>query len=128
MRIELNYVCVCTKLLTAGELAFVDRYFEHPVERRLAFREYGTCLGVKCALLLSDEDEDDDLAELAADIIKQWDEAGGGSSDEGQVDYVLRWQRQPITQVMYAAALVPGGKSFSTFHIHAGRLYRSSVS
>lgn len=68
--------------------------------RRLAFREFGTCLGVRC-----------------------WDGAVGEA--ESVVEEVLAfWERhmdastqddlRPISFVMHAAALIPGGKTIST--------------
>ena len=87
----------------------MNRYFEYPLERRLAFREFGTSLGLNCALSLSEPEEEDDLVELSSSIIDQWEQAGIVSS--GTVDCVTQRQSlEPITKVMYAAALVPGGE------------------
>lgn len=92
------------------ELAFVNRYFEHPLEQRLAFREFGTCLGVKCAAALSaTEEENEDLLGLADDILDQWEEVGIAEGAGGELDAVIKKQGlRPITRVMYATALIPG--------------------
>jgi len=92
------------------ELAFVNRYFEYPLERRLAFREFGTCLGVKCALVLSElQEENEDLVGVAEDILDQWEEAGIGAAGDGKLDVAIKKQGlRPITNVMYAASLIPG--------------------
>ena len=65
--------------------------------RRLAFRELGTCLGLKCYGV------DNGLTKRVDDLIVFWRRCLGQSSDE-QVDL------RPITLVMYAAALAQGGK------------------
>ena len=95
-----------------GNLAFVNGYFNHRLERRLAFREFGTCLGVRCALSDSDKAENRDLADLASDIISQWEKLGIGTS--GTMDRLMQRQGlKPITKVMYGAALLPGGESIA---------------
>ncbi|KAI0071742.1 hypothetical protein K474DRAFT_1606392 [Panus rudis PR-1116 ss-1] len=94
------------------ELAFVNRYFEYPLERRLAFREFGTCLGIQCASSVIDVVENEDLIKLAFKITEQWEKPGIGSS--GKMGRSMERQGlKPITKVMYAAALVPGGELFS---------------
>ncbi|KAH8812349.1 hypothetical protein F5884DRAFT_307991 [Xylogone sp. PMI_703] len=60
---------------------------------RLAFRDFGACMGIKCSA-----GADDVLTGYAQDLIKKWEMALAATPDE------LR----PITQVMYAAALIPG--------------------
>ncbi|KAK0710927.1 hypothetical protein B0H67DRAFT_601788 [Lasiosphaeris hirsuta] len=65
------------------------------VSRRLAFREFGTCLGLGCYGV------DGDLKEGLTVVIDFWQKLVDDLSDEN-----LR----PITLVMYAAALVPRGK------------------
>lgn len=64
--------------------------------RRLAFREFGACLGVACA------DADEDLGPMVDAVVEFWER-----QVQGDEDLDLR----PISQVMYAAALIPGGKS-----------------
>jgi hypothetical protein len=61
---------------------------------RLAFREFGTCLGIGCY------GGDDRLQEWAAEIVDSWEK------HMSQTPGDLR----PITQVMYAAAIIPGGE------------------
>lgn len=64
--------------------------------RRLAFREFGACLGLLCS------SPDEDLKSKVVDLVSFWEqhmETSGGVDDD------LR----PISQVMYAAALIPGG-------------------
>ena len=98
----------------ADELAVEDRYFENPVNRRLAFREFGTCMGVGCVAgtpLVQERG----MPSLAAHIVKQWETAGiGQRASNVQLAAAVRKavQRQglkPITMVMYAAAILPGG-------------------
>src|SRR5690606_256530 len=64
--------------------------------RRLAFREFGFCLGVQCF------GRDRPLLQKVEELIQFWtdnaDEFAGGD-------------HSPISWVMYAAALQPGGKS-----------------
>ena len=98
-----------------GELAVEDRYFDHPVYRRLAFREFGTCMGVGCASYIQTI-QDRKLPALRSRIIKQWEKAGiGAQAGDPQLSAAVRKvvQKQglkPITMVMYAAALLPGGE------------------
>ena len=66
-------------------------------------------MGVKCSLSLADATEDEDLIELASDIIDQWEKSGLVS---GTLDVVMQRQGlKPITKVMHAAALIPGGET-----------------
>ncbi|EKM55624.1 uncharacterized protein PHACADRAFT_195663 [Phanerochaete carnosa HHB-10118-sp] len=89
------------------ELTFVNRYFEYPLERRLAFREFGTCLGIKCASILSEsQEENEDLVGLAENILDQWE--GSETGDEKLNGVIKKQVLRPITKVMYATALVPG--------------------
>ncbi|KAF8907630.1 hypothetical protein CPB84DRAFT_1874121 [Gymnopilus junonius] len=90
-----------------------DRYFDHPISQRLAFREFGTCMGLGCTSDLQ-VIQDYNLPSLRSRIIRQWEKAGIGSRGiDSQLSAVIRRtvQRQglkPITMVMYAAALLPG--------------------
>ncbi|KAJ9646616.1 hypothetical protein H2199_002665 [Coniosporium tulheliwenetii] len=87
-----------------GEL-FEEGYFERPVRRRLAFREFGTAMGMRCAM---EGEEWDGKAER---ITRAWEKAGvvptpdgnSGAAGMNAEDDLL-----PITLVMYAAALIPG--------------------
>lgn len=107
-----------------GELAIVNRYFEYPLEQRLAFREFGTCLGVKCVLLVSTSEFDEDLDTLAGDILDQWEQSVVGSKgDEVTDDALQRQGLKPITKVMYAAALIPGGMYLCGFAVYSPRAH-----
>ncbi|KAF2099614.1 hypothetical protein NA57DRAFT_55567 [Rhizodiscina lignyota] len=80
-------------------------YFERNIERRLAFREFGTCLGMRAAL------EAAEWASLSTKICEAWESSrivptpqGSSGAVKTAVDHGLL----PITLVMYAAALHPG--------------------
>jgi len=91
-------------------LAFEDHYFELPLAHRLAFREYGTCLGINCAGE-TPTGADTQLDSIASDIITMWEKAGIGAAEPPDSAVGAKLQRQglrPITQVMYAAAILPG--------------------
>ncbi|KAF4994277.1 hypothetical protein FDECE_13169 [Fusarium decemcellulare] len=66
-----------------------------PASRRLAFREFGACLGVQCV------GSDEPLKTQIDELIGFWEKHLQQHDKDG-----LR----PISQVMYAAALIPGGK------------------
>ncbi|GJN75539.1 hypothetical protein PLICBS_009642 [Purpureocillium lilacinum] len=63
--------------------------------RRLAFREFGACLGVRCVDAAA---ADETLQERVRAVLDFWERHQGGEDDD------LR----PISKVMYAAALIPG--------------------
>lgn len=63
--------------------------------KRLAFREFGTCIGIACF------DADMALQSKVEQLIKFWERYIGESTDE---------DLRPISLVMYAAALNPGGE------------------
>ena len=69
----------------------LDRKPQH----RLAFREFGTCLGIGCY------GGDEYLASRAAAVVKFWEE---------YMKEVTADDLRPISLVMYAAALIPGGE------------------
>lgn len=79
-------------------------YFDRDVDRRLAFREFGTCLGIRCALGQPDWDKE------AERIIAAWEETGVVPVPQGRGGGGINLldELQPITLVMYAAALNPG--------------------
>ncbi|KAK5994756.1 hypothetical protein PT974_03139 [Cladobotryum mycophilum] len=60
---------------------------------RLAFREFGACLGISCV------DADDALQSQAANVIEFW----GKQMEQNTTDDL-----KPISYVMYSAALIPG--------------------
>lgn len=62
--------------------------------RRLAFREFGTCMGVQCY------GADEGLAAEVDAVVNYWQKYLEESTDE---------DLRPISLVMYAAALIPGG-------------------
>ncbi|OCH86333.1 hypothetical protein OBBRIDRAFT_797302 [Obba rivulosa] len=80
-------------------------YFEDSPAYRLAFREFGTCLGIQCHVekhkISMTEEESSFWAACKDKIISTW--AGRLESGAG-----LREKLVPITQVMYASALIPG--------------------
>ncbi|RAH49171.1 uncharacterized protein BO95DRAFT_29258 [Aspergillus brunneoviolaceus CBS 621.78] len=80
-------------------------YLDRDLRARLAFREFGTCLGLQCmAAQASDKDRAVELKAYADRIVECWDphiwmETGRNATPE---------ELRPITRVMYAAALIPG--------------------
>ncbi|OIW33826.1 hypothetical protein CONLIGDRAFT_568514 [Coniochaeta ligniaria NRRL 30616] len=64
-------------------------------ERRLAFREFGTCLGVRCW-----DPGDEEIEGVVKEVLGFWEKHMDASTDE---------DLRPISYVMYAAALIPGG-------------------
>lgn len=70
--------------------------------RRLAYREFGACLGIECfrATVGPDGELYDYLKEISDAMIEQYSDGGTQTPDD----------LKPITQVMFASALIPGGK------------------
>ncbi|KAI1116764.1 hypothetical protein F5Y14DRAFT_439601 [Nemania sp. NC0429] len=66
---------------------------------RLAFREFGACLGIKCY-----ERNLEALMDGVQSVLDIWERKMVGEGVEDKVDEDLR----PINLVMYAAALIPG--------------------
>jgi hypothetical protein len=105
---------------------FGMRYFDAPTRRRLAFREFGTCLGIRCGAELAASEKERELWERRADsITQQWESAGivpvpdetTRLTSHNSADHLM-----PITLVMYAAALIPGGEIYlgtTIFSVHA---------
>lgn len=91
------------------DLFEINRYLERNPKYRLAFREFGTALGAQCQSHQSTEkDRAVDLKNYADAIITAWDpymELTLGSD-------LMHDDLRPITRVMYATALVPGGEFF----------------
>ncbi len=87
----------CLKQLVSGG------YFQRATSRRLAFREFGTALGVQS---VSVQDEPD-LMNLRDTICADWEDAGlvpePSTKQQGRMGELM-----PITAVMFATALVPG--------------------
>jgi hypothetical protein len=65
--------------------------------RRLAFREFGTCLGLQCY------GADEEIKRGVEAVVNFWHRYIEESTDE---------DLRPISLVMYAAALIPGGELF----------------
>ena len=106
----LHLCCLLCQVLTSVDDLFeINRYLERNVKRRLAFREFGTCLGLQCqAEQATERDRAVDLKVYADAIITAWDPAMELTLESDMADDGLR----PITRVMYATALVPGGEYF----------------
>ena len=92
-----------------GALVEEEKYFDAPARFRLAFREFGTCLGVQCHCTAAAEGsaagkEKTYWDQLVEKIVTTW--APSLEKDPAAVKLKL----QPITMTMYATALDPGGK------------------
>lgn len=86
-----------------GELFEDERHLEQALEYRLAFREFGTCLGIKCYYREGNESNDPASRELLAradEIVTAWEKYIEGTTTPEDL--------RPITRVMYATALIPG--------------------
>ncbi|KAJ9216240.1 hypothetical protein DTO166G4_2172 [Paecilomyces variotii] len=88
------------------ELFEIDRYLERNIRYRLAFREFGTALGIRCQSerTADDKERTKDLTSYADAIVDVWDPYMDVSLSDGFDEDDLR----PITRVMYATALIPG--------------------
>jgi hypothetical protein len=75
------------------ENLYSQGYLKVTTSKRLAFREYGTCLGIRCL-----GDRDDELQKFREGIIETWER----HRDDTPRDL------RPISEVMRAAALIPG--------------------
>ncbi|KAL2871150.1 uncharacterized protein BJX67DRAFT_377752 [Aspergillus lucknowensis] len=87
------------------DLIEIDRYLERSTKYRLAFREFGTALGVRC--MAEQETEKERAVDLRAygdRILAAWEPYMEGSLAGGATPQDLR----PITRAMYAAAIIPG--------------------
>jgi hypothetical protein len=94
----------CSSLILLGQLYVQSKYFHRPVTIRSAFREFGACFGAKCSLVLAKDTERRDILKACSEhLLNYWEER---VHDPGNVFFLLK----PITMVMYAAALIPGGK------------------
>lgn len=83
-----------------------EGYFDRNTKKRLAFREFGTALGMRCG------SGGDDWERRAEQLTMTWDKAGlvliperGNAAGMNAEDDLL-----PITKTMYAAGLIPGGE------------------
>lgn len=92
---------------TSDDLFEINRYLDRNIKYRLAFREFGTCVGVKCHSEQTTEKERAvDLKIYADAIIDAWDPYMELTLSADLTPDDLR----PITRVMYASALIPGGE------------------
>jgi hypothetical protein len=87
----------------------IDRHLELNMKNRLAFREFGTCLGIACYSEQETEKERPiDLTAYTEAILASWEpymELAMFKDSSLAVDDL-----RPITRVMYATALIPRGK------------------
>jgi hypothetical protein len=74
-----------------------EEYFKGRTSYRLAFREFGTCMGIRC------HDRGQEWIERYERIMSIWDKPDLMKSTPKQL--------QAITMVMFASALIPGGYS-----------------
>ncbi|KAI9934274.1 hypothetical protein MW887_005348 [Aspergillus wentii] len=87
----------------------INRYLDRNIKHRLAFREFGTCMGIQCQTEQPSEKERAvDLKVYADAIITAWDPYMELSISSDLTPLDLR----PITRVMYASALIPGAIDF----------------
>ncbi|GAM39191.1 hypothetical protein TCE0_034r10529 [Talaromyces pinophilus] len=91
----------------SDELFEIDRYLARNIKYRLAFREFGTSLGIGCHYGKSaDPERSIDLKTYSDSIIESW-EPYMALSLRGDGD-LLADDLRPITRVMYSSALIPG--------------------
>ena len=74
---------------------FKEGYFDSSMSYRLAFREFGTCLGIRC------QERGEEWRHRAEKILSAWQKKDLMNSTPEQL--------QAITMVMFATALLPGG-------------------
>ncbi|KGO55456.1 hypothetical protein PEX1_099890 [Penicillium expansum] len=91
--------------LDLDNLFEINQYLERNIRFRLAFREFGTCMGIQCQSEVDAEKERTvDLKYYSDAIIAAWDPYMQLSISDDLTPEDLR----PITRVMYASALIPG--------------------
>ncbi|CAP91314.1 Pc13g02450, partial [Penicillium rubens Wisconsin 54-1255] len=88
----------------------INQYLERNIKFRLAFREFGTCMGIQCQSEVKEKERTVDLKCYSDAIIAAWDPYMQLSISDDLTPADLR----PITRVMYASALIPGGKLSQT--------------
>ncbi|KAG9771660.1 hypothetical protein ABEF93_000733 [Exophiala dermatitidis] len=104
---------ISRRAISCLEFLVQDGYFDEPPSRRLAFREFGTALGIRAAMAAMDESEianDTTTAQFRAlpdRICKTWEDAGLVPEPTKQLQGRMA-ELMPITAVMYASALIPG--------------------
>jgi hypothetical protein len=83
-------------------VAYNQNVFDRPLDHRLAFREFGTVLGIKS------NTERPELKGLATKIMTSWEGVGAVPIPKSTV--LIPADLKAITLVMYATALYPGGE------------------
>lgn len=89
-------------------------YLDRNVRYRLAFREFGTAIGLQCHLQQTRQKAAPaDLKAIADAIIAAWEPQMDLTRPADSTDPadLTPDDLRPITRVMYASALIPGGKS-----------------
>lgn len=87
----------------------IDQYLARNIKFRLAFREFGTCMGSQCqSQQTTDKERAVDLKTWSDAIVAAWDPYMELSINDNFTPQDLR----PITRVMYASALNAGGMIF----------------
>jgi hypothetical protein len=95
--------------LIPDELFEVDRYLSRNIKYRLAFREFGTSLGIKChSEKSSDKERAIDLKSYSDAVLSAWEPYMEISLSPRETSLTPEDLR-PITRVMYSSALIPGG-------------------
>jgi hypothetical protein len=91
------------------EQFWASSYFKRRMDHRLAFRDFGLALGMRCGLAQSDPK----WTERADSILHSWERAGlvPEPRDSNEAGMNAEEDLIPISCVMYAAAVAPGGTS-----------------
>ncbi|QKX56647.1 uncharacterized protein TRUGW13939_03753 [Talaromyces rugulosus] len=90
------------------ELFEIDRYLSRNIKYRLAFREFGTSLGIKCHSEKStDKERAIDLESYSDAVLSAWEPYMEISLSPKETSLTPEDLR-PITRVMYSSALIPG--------------------
>ena len=108
-----------TALMGAAEKGMKELYgngglLERSIKERLAFREFGSALGIRCS-------KNNEIGKYAEQIITAWE-------DEGRVPVPQKRNlksMEPIDCVMYAASLVPG--AFKKGYLESRKVIRSDA-
>ncbi|KAJ5587025.1 uncharacterized protein N7459_002790 [Penicillium hispanicum] len=102
-----NLATRCFEQIYTDNLFEINQYLKRNIRFRLAFREFGTSVGAQCqSQQTTEKDRAVDLKTWSDAIIAAWDPYMELSITEGLTPEDLR----PITRVMYASALIPGGE------------------
>jgi hypothetical protein len=88
------------------ERFWASPYFRRRTSHRLAFRDFGLALGMRCGLARGDEK----WTERADSIVESWEEAGlvPELRDGNDAGMNAEADLTPISCVMYSAAVIPG--------------------